>query len=140
MFTEVRAYTPYVRDGGNAPTDPPSTPDEILGLPGNLRATSGHTEQVDGRSHQTAFTAVFTPNTEVIRVESGGEELNIDWTSQREGRGEEPTFAAITSRSYHNGGVNATNVDGSTRFVNDNIDIITWRGLATRNGREVVSE
>jgi len=139
MFSEVRAFTPYLRDGGGAPTDPPSSPAEILGLSGNLRATSGHTEQVDGRSHQTGFTALFTPNTQVIRVESG-EELNIDWTSQREGRGNAPTFAAITSRSYHTGGVNATNVDGSTRFVSDSIDLQTWRALATRNGGEVVSQ
>ena len=109
-------------------------------LGGDLRETSGHTEQVDGRSHQTGFTAVFTPNTEVLRVESSGVELNIDWTSQREGRADAPTFAAITSRSYHNGGVNATNVDGSTRFVSDSIDLIAWRALATRNGGEVVNE
>ena len=140
MFSEVRAFTPYLRDGGGAPTDPPSSPDEILALTGDLRATSGHTEQVDGRSHQTGFTAVFAPNTEVIRVETGGEELNIDWTSQREGRGPEPTFAAITSRSYHNGGVNATNVDGSTRFVSDTIALEIWRAIATRDGREVVNE
>ena len=140
MFSEVRAFTPYLRDGGGAPTDPPSSPAEILGLGGDLRETSGHTEQVDGRSHQTGFTAVFTPNTEVLRVESSGVELNIDWTSQREGRADAPTFAAITSRSYHNGGVNATNVDGSTRFVADSIDLVTWRALATRNGGEVVSE
>ena len=140
MFSEVRAFTPYLRDGGGAPTDPPSSPAEILGLGGDLRETSGHTEQVDGRSHQTGFTAVFTPNTEVLRVESSGVELNIDWTSQREGRADAPTFAAITSRSYHNGGVNATNVDGSTRFVSDSIDLIAWRALATRNGGEVVNE
>ena len=83
---------------------------------------------------------MFTPNTEVLRVESSGVELNINWTSQREGRADAPTFAAITSRSYHNGGVNATNVDGSTRFVSDSIDLIAWRALATRNGGEVVNE
>ena len=140
MFSEVRAFTPYLRDGGGAPTNPPSSPAEILGLGGNLRETSGHTEQVDGRSHQTGFTAVFTPNTEVLRVESSGVELNIDWTIQREGRAYAPTFAAITSRSYHTGGVNATNVDGSTRFVSDSIDLIAWRALASRNGGEVVNE
>ena len=52
----------------------------------------------------------------------------------------DPTFAAITSRSYHSGGVNVTNVDGSTRFVADAIDLASWRAMSTRDGGEVVAE
>ena len=59
----------------------------------------------------------------------------------REGRSEDdPTYSVVTSRSFHTGGVNATNVDGSTRFVSDNVNLEVWQGLATRNGRENVSE
>ncbi len=140
MFSEVKAYTPYVRDGGGAPTTPPDTPSEVAGLSGDFKETTGHTEQVDGRSHQTSFTALFTPNTEVIRVENG-REFDVDWTSQREGRSaDQPTYAAVTSRSYHSGGVNVTMVDGSTHFVTDAIDRANWWAMATRDGGEIVEE
>ncbi len=44
-----------------------------------------------------------------------------------------------TARSYHPGGVNMLFCDGSVRFVKDTINLQTWRALATRNGREVIS-
>ena len=40
-FGEVRAYTPYVRDGGVAPADPPSDVFALSGLPGSFKANSG---------------------------------------------------------------------------------------------------
>jgi len=43
------------------------------------------------------------------------------------------------ARSRHTGGVNILLGDGSVRFVNQGIDLATWRALATRNGGEVVS-
>ncbi len=42
------------------------------------------------------------------------------------------------SRSYHSGGVNLAMADGSTRFVNDNIDLLVWMALGTADGGEVV--
>ena len=43
------------------------------------------------------------------------------------------TFAgAISSRSFHVGGVNALSMDGSVRFVGDRIDLAVWRKLAAR--------
>jgi prepilin-type processing-associated H-X9-DG protein len=44
-------------------------------------------------------------------------------------------FAAT---SQHRGGVNATMMDGSVRFVKDSIDLGVWRALATRAGGEVL--
>jgi len=44
----------------------------------------------------------------------------------------------VTARSWHPGGVDALMGDGSTRFVTDSIDQAVWRGLGTRNGRELV--
>jgi len=143
LFSEVKAYTPYFRNGDSAPTTPPSSPTEIAGLPNDGRGSvdsirqTGHTEWVDGRAHHSSFTAVFTPNT-VVLLSDGSGTLDVDWTSHQEGRDGAsdtlPTFAAITSRSFHNGGVNVTNADGSTRFFNDNIELNVWRSLATRNG------
>jgi prepilin-type processing-associated H-X9-DG protein len=43
------------------------------------------------------------------------------------------------ARSLHAGGVNAALCDGSVRFVQNNIDIHTWRALSTSRGGEVVS-
>ena len=43
-----------------------------------------------------------------------------------------------TARSWHFGGVNALMGDGSTRFVQETIDLSVWRGLGTRNGGELV--
>ncbi|MFO0950281.1 MAG: DUF1559 domain-containing protein [Isosphaeraceae bacterium] len=42
-------------------------------------------------------------------------------------------------RSRHAGGVNVLFGDGSARFVKDTVNLQAWRGLATRNGGEVIS-
>ena len=143
FYSEVKAYTPYFRNAamsGNLPM--PTDPNAVSGMGGDFRTDSGHTEWVDGRSHQTSFTATFTPNTVVPFVDSSsGGTIDVDWTNQQEGRSETAsTFAAITSRSYHTGGVNSARADGSVHFESDSIDLITWQALATRNGGEVISE
>jgi prepilin-type N-terminal cleavage/methylation domain-containing protein/prepilin-type processing-associated H-X9-DG protein len=44
------------------------------------------------------------------------------------------------ARSLHTGGVNLLMCDGAVRFVSENADNKTWRGLATRAGSEVIGE
>jgi len=63
---------------------------------------------------------------------------DMDITSERERIGG-PTFAAITARSYHPGGVNILLGDGSVRFVKNSIDGFVWRAIETVAGGEVVS-
>jgi prepilin-type N-terminal cleavage/methylation domain-containing protein/prepilin-type processing-associated H-X9-DG protein len=46
--------------------------------------------------------------------------------------------AYAAARSYHIGGVNAAMADGSVRFFTNSIDQNTWRGVATRAGKEVL--
>lgn len=46
---------------------------------------------------------------------------------------------AYAARSYHSGGVNVLLADGSTRFVKDSINLLTWQALASINAGEVVS-
>ena len=144
FFSEAKAYTPYLRDGepsGDLPM--PTNPSEITGLPfGSLASTTGHTEWVDGRIHQTSFTSTFTPNTEVPHIASGSDQvLDVDYTSTREGRNDSTnTFAAVTSRSFHPGGVNAMRADGSVGFESDNISLFVWQALSTRNGGEVFTD
>jgi prepilin-type N-terminal cleavage/methylation domain-containing protein/prepilin-type processing-associated H-X9-DG protein len=43
-----------------------------------------------------------------------------------------------TARSWHKGGVNVLMGDGSGRFVLESISTSVWRGLGSRNGRELV--
>ncbi len=38
--------------------------------------------------------------------------------------------------SLHVGGVQILLADGSVRFVSNNIDLVTWRGVASMNGSE----
>lgn len=59
------------------------------------------------------------------------------WSAIPDAPGE---HAIVSARSMHSGGVNASMGDGSTRFVTNNIDVIIWRALGTRNGAEVVSD
>ena len=84
--------------------------------------------------------ATFTPNTLVAHA-SGGVTYSIDFNSSREGKTlTNPTYAAVTSRSFHPGGVQVALADGSVRFVGNTIDLAIWRALATRAGGEVVGE
>jgi prepilin-type N-terminal cleavage/methylation domain-containing protein/prepilin-type processing-associated H-X9-DG protein len=46
---------------------------------------------------------------------------------------------SVSARSRHPGGVNAMLADGSVRFVKNSINLVPWRALGSRNGREVVS-
>jgi prepilin-type N-terminal cleavage/methylation domain-containing protein len=137
-FSEVKAWNPYLRNSPNVPNEP-LLPGAIAGIGGQFKINSGHTEWVDGRVHQAGFTALFTPNTGVSLTNADGA-FDIDFNSQQEGKSAtNPTFAAVTSRSYHPDGVQCVMMDGSVRFVSDSIDRIIWHAMATRNGEEVVS-
>ena len=48
------------------------------------------------------------------------------------------TRAHHASRSYHTGGVNTCFVDGSVKFMRDNISLLLWKNLGTRSGGEVI--
>jgi len=90
MLAEVKAYTPYYRNAGTATAVVPLDPSEISSLGGDFKnlppkPASGHTEWVDGRVHQTGFTATFAPNTKVTSVEAG-QTFDVDWTNQQEGK------------------------------------------------------
>jgi prepilin-type N-terminal cleavage/methylation domain-containing protein/prepilin-type processing-associated H-X9-DG protein len=145
ILSEVKNYQYYLRDcGGLAnisnPTNiPPPDADPMQVAPEYAGATctpkpDGHAEWVDGGVHHTGFTTAWSPN-KLIRNASA---RDVDLNGQREKVGG-PTFAAITSRSYHPGGVNVLLGDGSVRFVRSTINGATWRALGTVAGGEVVS-
>lgn len=150
LIAEVKAWTPYVRNqsvGGK--TAIPTSPAAIAGLAqggeekfkpniGDGLGT-GHTEWPDGRVHHVGVTTTFTPNTKVPYTKDGVE-YDIDFNSQKEGHGPlAPTYAAITSRSFHTGVVNIVLMDGSVRSIPDTIDLGTWHALGTRNGNDDMS-
>jgi prepilin-type N-terminal cleavage/methylation domain-containing protein len=142
-LAEVKAYTPYLRDGGRpsgAGAAGPAAPAAVTALGGDFRSDSGHTEWVDARIHQTGFTTTFAPNT-VVPFTSGGNAYDVDFNSSREGlTANQITYAAVTARSYHPGVVSALMMDGSVRPVPNGIDLRVWRALGTRAGGEVTGE
>lgn len=48
--------------------------------------------------------------------------------------------AIISARSRHTGGVHCMMADGSVRFASDNIDLLVWRALGTRNVSDAVGD
>lgn len=140
MFAEVKAFTPYFRDGSAGPANPPADPRSVPALGGSFKSSTGHTEWVDGRVHQTGFTTTFLPNTRVL-YQSNGDEYDVDYTSCREDKScFSEVRAAVTARSHHTGLVQVTLMDGSTRSINDNVDLQIWRRLGSRNDGQVVGE
>ncbi len=136
--SEVKGWNPYYRNAALAsPVDIPLVAD-IVGLGGDFKTNSGHTEWVDGRAHQVGFTTTFRPNTQVL-CDVSGTMYDVDWTNQQEGKSTTaPTYAAVTARSYHNGGVNVAMMDGSVRWFSDEIDLGVWRAYSTRDGGELI--
>jgi prepilin-type N-terminal cleavage/methylation domain-containing protein len=135
---EVRAWTPYIRNGGPPSTALPNSPSDAsaIAATGVQFKSTGHTEWPDGRVHHTGVTTTFTPNTK-IDYTSGGTVLDVDYNSWQEGKNGiagNPTYAIINARSYHVGVVNGLMMDGSVRSFSDNIDLGTWRSLGTREG------
>jgi hypothetical protein len=130
-LAEVKAFTSYERNAGlpqdvPIPVEPAELPaggEQKFGPP--IEKASGHTEWVDGRVHQTGFTATFAPNTNVSPSRVGGRD--IDWTNQRAGTSNTvKTFAAVTSRSHHPGVVLTVRMDGSAQAIPSSVDLATW--------------
>jgi len=48
--------------------------------------------------------------------------------------------ACMPPSSRHPGGVHSLLADGSARFISQSVDLRTWRGLGSRNGKEVLGE
>ena len=97
-----------------------------------------HTEWSDGNAHAAGFTTAWPPNMEILGTASWnlGLDLDLNGINQESGG---PTFSAITSRSYHPGGVNILFGDGSVKFIKSSVNGLIWRALGTIAGNEVVS-
>ncbi len=148
FLAEVKNWQPYIRDCGsfsliNTPTNIPPPDANPLTVAPEYQGTGcalhleGHCEWPEVAVHHIGMTTAWPPN----KKTPGGPGLTIpdvDLNSQRERIGG-PTYAAITSRSYHPGGVNILMGDGSVRWVKNTISGMIWRGLGTVAGGEIVS-
>jgi prepilin-type processing-associated H-X9-DG protein len=142
-MSEGKTFTPLLRDG-NSPAAvgvaAPATPAELLAYGGSFKIDGGHVEWIDARSCQSGLTTTFPPNTAVLFTAAGAT-YDVDFTSRREGKTATlATYSAITARSFHTGGVNALLMDGSVRFVANQISQATWRALGTRASGDVPGE
>src|SRR5262249_54737423 len=119
---------------------PPSSPADLTSFSLAPFDASRHThaEWVDGKVHETGFTTVFPPNT-MVAYTSGGTTYDVDFVTATEANLGD-TYAAVTARSYHSGGVNVVMMDGSVRFVPSTIPRAIWRALGTRAGGEVIPD
>ncbi len=163
---ECKCYGPQLRScstaysappGGLTPTSYPTTIAAGLALmSANMGSCKqelvGHDRWNDGGVYYGGFTTALTPNTKVglpanipagqktnpANLSNTSGNQDFDWLSVDENNGG-PTFGAITSRSYHPGGVNALFADGSVHFIKDSVNLLTWRALGTIGGGEVTS-
>jgi prepilin-type N-terminal cleavage/methylation domain-containing protein/prepilin-type processing-associated H-X9-DG protein len=122
---------------------PPPTADPYVVAPDYgfcpLYLNEFHTEWSDGNAHAAGFTTAWPPNKKIMGNIPENLGLDLDLNGYNEELGG-PSFAAITSRSYHPGGVNALMADGSVKFVKSSVDGLTWRALGTVAGGEVLSD
>jgi prepilin-type N-terminal cleavage/methylation domain-containing protein/prepilin-type processing-associated H-X9-DG protein len=146
LLSEGKANTPYYRDcpvlaNINDPDAiPPPDADPYVVCPeyrGGCTLRYGQNEWIESGVHHAGFTTAWPPN-KPLRGGPNGEYADIDINSSREKLGR-PSFAAVTARSYHPGGVNALLGDGSVRFIKSSIDGRTWRALGTVAGGEAIS-
>ncbi len=145
LMSEVKNYQPYIRDCAipfsiNDPDAVPSPNVDPALVPeyagsGCTVLDNAHTQWNEIAVHHIGMTTAWTPN----KKTPGATFTDVDLNSRRERIGG-PTFAAITSRSHHVGGVHSLFGDGTVRFISSSIDGFVWRGLGTVAGSEIVGE
>ncbi len=147
LMSEVKNYQPYIRDchslkNINDPNViPPPDADPMTVAPeyssvGCSFLPNGHSQWAEVTVHHIGFTTAWPPN-KMTPGGPGNAYPDVDLNSERERLGG-PTFAAVTSRSYHSGGVQSLFGDGSVKFISSSINGFVWRGLGTVGGGEVV--
>ena len=148
MASDVKAYQPFCRTGAafanidNPASIPPTASDPYAIAPEYLSAACGvvpaaqaHTAWVDGNTQETGFTTAWPPNKATMNRTN---QADLDLMTKLITQGG-PTFAALTARSYHPGGVNTLYADGGVRFARSTINGDNWRALGTLKGGEVIS-
>jgi prepilin-type processing-associated H-X9-DG protein len=147
VMAENKNYQATIRDCGpfsqiNDPANVPSpNADPLTVCPeysgaGCTIFLNAHTQWAEMSVHHNGITTAWPPN----KKTPGGPGMSlpdVNVISMRERVGG-PTFAAITSRSYHPGGVHALYGDGSARFMNSSLSGVIWRALGSVAGGEPI--
>lgn len=89
-----------------------------------IKFSHRHTQWVDGRQPLVSnrFQLDLCTKT-VVPTTISGTNYDVDWTNEEEGISTSvSTYSAVTSCSYHTGGVNALLMDGSIQFYANEIN------------------
>jgi prepilin-type N-terminal cleavage/methylation domain-containing protein/prepilin-type processing-associated H-X9-DG protein len=89
----------------------------------NQTSYSGR-DWINGNYMTTRYTHIMPPNT---------------WSCCR-GNSPNDNGGATTASSRHTGGVVVAMVDGSVRFVTNNVDVTTWQAVGSRGTGEIVTD
>jgi prepilin-type N-terminal cleavage/methylation domain-containing protein len=143
LAAEVKANQPLYKSctapGSLSPTSYPSVATSaafvVANYTGGCKADTGHVKWSIGSACYDGFTTALPPNSKVL---VGTPTVDIDYDTIDENNGG-PTYAAITSRSYHPGGVNALCGDGSVHYFKTTINGDIWRALGSIGGGEIIS-
>lgn len=148
LASEVKSWQAYTRNAPPPSTAMPQTVAEVVaavdvGVKDRIQPATadgtGHTEWANGHSHHSGFTVTLPPNTNVAWTYQGVT-YDADFASRQEGSNTtQPSYSALTSRSYHVGIVHSLMADGAVKSVSANIDGRVWRAAGTRMGGEVGS-
>lgn len=131
--SHTAAFSERQLGNGDTITDPPSNrglfilqlPTSLAVGPASCQGTTGEWfsqrsgKWILGNYGNTLYNHYYQPNADVWDCMNPPQQM-----------------AEMTARSNHPGGVNLLCCDGSTRFVNNQIDLIVWQSLATRDGGE----
>lgn len=113
----------------------PATPDQMAAY---CNALSGPPPVYFTYSGDTWFTAGYENSwyNHVLAPNAAAPDCSMDVMLS----GQSPTSGgAFRASSYHPGGVNSMNMDGSVRFVADGVDLAVWRAASTRAGGEALA-
>ncbi len=151
VASEVKAYQPILKScfangsGGTFPglNNPNLVPDPASSIQyiaaaaasGSCKIDTAHVKWSIGSACYDGFTTALPPNTK-SSVGTPAQDYDLDTIDENNGG---PTYAAVTSRSYHPAGVNSLFGDGSVHFIKSSVAGITWRALGTIGGGEVIS-
>jgi prepilin-type N-terminal cleavage/methylation domain-containing protein/prepilin-type processing-associated H-X9-DG protein len=86
----------------------------------------GHTRWANGGVYYSGFTTANTPN----------QLIDWDWVDENDGG---PTYMSLCASSRHPGGANHLFVDGHVQFIKNSVNALTYRGLGTVQGGEIIS-
>ncbi len=142
----VAATAIIKQSASNSLLPDPNIDSASTGVYGSARHRNTHTNWFDGSVRQTGVTTAWTPNRPTMAQGNGSGDhpnpsgiLDSDYLNFRESEmlaNAGGIYAAMTSRSYHAGGVNSLMADGSVQFISTSVDGYIWRGMGTVAGGE----